>query len=154
MIACKKCDTEYEDHASYCNVCDLPLVGEDGKNLEKEHQVKIIDAKEVLTKAKRTASSVHRVLGWIYFILLALSFFFLVIGKASEISDYAFLMILVLPATVHLIAAEGLVRDKSWARPLSIVVGIIILVGFPIGTICGVIILTQMFKKEWRVSYA
>lgn len=152
MITCKSCGTEYEDYASYCNTCDLPLSDESGESLNKELSGMVDDTREVLLKARKTASSVHRLIGWMYFLLLAISAFFLAMSNADRIREYLFLLILALPAAIHLLAAEGLVRNKSWARPLSIVVGIILLVGFPIGTILGGIILSQMFKKEWQIA--
>ena len=36
MIACKKCDTKYEEHASYCNICDLPLTDDAGESSGKQ----------------------------------------------------------------------------------------------------------------------
>ncbi len=152
MITCEICGTEYEDHASYCNICDVSLIDEGGINLENNLPEVVVDPEEVLAKARKTASTVHRILGWMYFILLAIPTFLVFIGR--DFNGHAYMLILLLPATIHLLAAEGLVKKKSWARPLSIVIGIVILIGFPIGTLCGIIILTQMFKKEWNNSHA
>ncbi len=33
-MKCKICGTQYDDEASYCNNCDVPLVDENGTSLE------------------------------------------------------------------------------------------------------------------------
>ncbi len=47
MIKCKQCGAEYEDYASYCNACDIPLIDEDGNNLENKRQGSIF-ANEII----------------------------------------------------------------------------------------------------------
>lgn len=153
MITCEGCSTEYEDFASYCNLCDKPLTDETGTSLEVSPAQDSEARKQVLTGARKTASTVHRVLGWFYFVLMFLTaIFYIALGNPVSATDYPMLLVLALPAMIHLVTAEGLTKGKPWARPVSIVVGVVLLVGFPIGTVLGVILLSQMLKKEWKQS--
>ncbi len=45
MITCKQCGAEYEDYASYCNTCDIPIIDEGGENLENKRKGGIADTK-------------------------------------------------------------------------------------------------------------
>jgi hypothetical protein len=47
-----------------------------------------------------------------------------------------------------LIAGIGLLRQKGWARTLAIVVAILALASFPVGTIVGIYTLWVLTKKE------
>jgi hypothetical protein len=55
-----------------------------------------------------------------------------------------FLSILALPGIA---AGIGLLRRKSWGRVLAIVVGILNLINFPVGTIIGVYTLWVLFQN-------
>ena len=153
MKRCKKCGTEYEDYATYCNTCDLPLVDDRGGSLEARSEITDIARREVLMRARKIASTVHRILGTIYIIFFAfIAMLFMMSPEPKTSGDYFITLIWLFPAAVHLVAAQGLMQNKTWARPLSIVIGILLLLNFPIGTACGVIILVQMFKKEWKID--
>ena len=60
------------------------------------------------------------------------------------------LFILAFPAFFHYIAKLGLEGNKPWGRTLSILIGIVLLFGFPFGTIFGVFLLYYLNKKEWN----
>ncbi|MBU0984788.1 MAG: hypothetical protein KKA42_13010 [candidate division Zixibacteria bacterium] len=47
-----------------------------------------------------------------------------------------------------IVAGWGLLRHKSWARILTIILSILILPGFPIGTALGIYGLWAMFNEE------
>ena len=49
---------------------------------------------------------------------------------------------------LNIIAGVGLLKYKSWGRILAIIMGIISLFGFPIGTALGIYTLWVMFNKE------
>jgi hypothetical protein len=57
------------------------------------------------------------------------------------------LLVLSLP---NLIAGYGLLKRREWARILAIVLGIIHLVGFPVGTAIGVYTLYVLFNDETK----
>ena len=58
---------------------------------------------------------------------------------------FAIMMILALPG---LIAGWGLLKRKSWARILAIVLGVLNLTNFPIGTILGIYTLWVLLQSE------
>ena len=158
MITCRNCGTSYDD-ASYCNACDLPLFDESAESREFDPQKEAVTQTEILHQARKTAAGIHRILAALYIILLGIGVSILIVSIVSSsggdsaprsAGDYAWLLVFAIPATIHIVASEGLLRKKAWARPLSIVIGIGLLLAFPIGTIVGVILLSQMFKKAWH----
>ncbi len=56
-------------------------------------------------------------------------------------------------AAFHLIAGWGLLKRMPWARILTIVLGIISLIRFPIGTALGVYTLWVLFSKEGAAQF-
>ena len=56
--------------------------------------------------------------------------------------------IIVLTSLPSIIAGFGLMKFKSWARILGIIIGILNLPGFPIGTAFGVYTLWVLFNEE------
>ena len=64
------------------------------------------------------------------YVALAISSLFLVIGIPS------------------LIAGVGLLKQKGWARTLAIIVAILALASFPIGTAVGIYTLWVLTRKE------
>ena len=55
---------------------------------------------------------------------------------------------LVLSGAVNLIAGIGLLKFKSWARILALILAILNLLAFPIGTALGVYTLWVLLSKE------
>ena len=49
---------------------------------------------------------------------------------------------------LNIIAGVGLLKYRSWARILAIILGIINLFGFPVGTALGIYTLWAMFNEE------
>lgn len=101
--------------------------------------------------SRRTAAQVHTAISVFYFLIIALMIVMGILASGDKQIDVVFIVALIfsIPALVHFFAAKGLREKKGWARPLSIVIGILLLFGFPIGTICGVIILYQLLGKQW-----
>ena len=60
------------------------------------------------------------------------------------------LILLLFPAFIHYLAALGLKGNKPWGRTLSIIIGILLLFGFPFGTIFGGFLLYYLNVKEWN----
>lgn len=54
---------------------------------------------------------------------------------------------------IHLILAWGLYERKTWARPLGLVIGILALIRFPLGTALGIytlwVLLPEMSRREY-----
>lgn len=81
----------------------------------------------------------HRALAWLYGISLLALGTYVYLGKATMP-----LQLLIAPAAVLLVltvfhgfAARGARLRQPWARPASILIGFVLLVVFPIGTIIG-----------------
>lgn len=125
---------------------------ERGESLEKHSEEVARNAAETLLKIKTDTASVHRMLGWLYAAVLAVGMLFAVLEDSGQSSSVWFLFILLVPASVHLLAATGLERHKVWGRPVSIAIGLFLLPGFPIGSFLGIYILFQMFRKEWKLA--
>lgn len=55
---------------------------------------------------------------------------------------------------IHLILAWGLYERRQWARPLGIVIGILALIRFPLGTALGIytlwVLLPEMSAREYE----
>jgi hypothetical protein len=104
------------------------------------------------------------ILGWLHvvgsgiFLAIAAFVFFILTGIGVVSGDPqavtvlslvgtsvgVFLSILALPGIA---AGIGLLRRKSWGRVLAIVVGILNLINFPVGTIIGVYTLWVLFQN-------
>ena len=55
-----------------------------------------------------------------------------------------------LGSALNIIAGVGLLKYKSWARILAIILGIVNLFGFPIGTALGIYTFWVMFNEETK----
>jgi hypothetical protein len=114
------------------------------------------------------------ILGWLYvvghaiFLLIGAFVFLLLIGIAPVTGEPEPMWILTLVGTSvgllmaalglpGLLAGYGLLTRKSWARVLAIVVGILSLINFPVGTAIGIYtvwVLTQPVATEYFVAPA
>lgn len=151
MIICTTCGAEYEDFATYCNACDAPLVDEAGKSLEKDPAEVSRNAADELQKIRADTASVHRILGGLYAAVFAVGLLFAFV-EGSHGWESLFLLVFLVPASIHLLAARGLAKNRSWGRPVSIIIGFLLLPGFPIGSFLGIYILLQMFRKQWKLA--
>ena len=109
------------------------------------------------------------ILGWLYvvghaiFLVIGAFVFLLLIGLAPVTGEPEPMWVLTLVGTTvgllmavlglpGLLAGYGLLTRKPWARVLAIVVGILSLVNFPIGTVIGLYtlwVLTQPTVSEY-----
>jgi len=55
---------------------------------------------------------------------------------------------------LFVVAGIGMLRVKSWARILTIVLAILITPGFPVGTILGIAALVYLFRDDVRELFA
>jgi uncharacterized membrane protein (DUF2068 family) len=56
--------------------------------------------------------------------------------------------VLVALGALSLFAGMGLLKQKRWARALAIIVAVLALAGFPIGTAVGIYTLWVLFREE------
>jgi hypothetical protein len=106
-----------------------------------------------------------KILGWLYVVFGALGilvgvFVFLAAGIAGAASGEAdaavaaggigffIALIIAVMSLPSLIAGWGLLKRKSWARMLAIVLGAISLLSIPVGTILGIYTIWALTKPE------
>ncbi|HEU5100106.1 MAG TPA: hypothetical protein VFU22_13855 [Roseiflexaceae bacterium] len=114
------------------------------------------------------------ILGWLYvvghaiFLAIGAFVFLLLIGLAPVTGEAEAMWVLTLVGTTvgllmavlglpGVIAGYGLLRRKPWARTLAIVVGILNLINFPVGTAIGLYtlwVLTQPAATEYFAAPA
>jgi hypothetical protein len=87
-----------------------------------------------------TAWRVHRLLAFFYGLAFVglVAFDFLKPGVFRPLQLYGLASALPLLALFHALAARGARLRQPWARIASLVMGCILLVAFPIGTIAGI----------------
>jgi hypothetical protein len=90
---------------------------------------------------------VHRALAVLY-ALLALGIFAAMWSDATAGAPWLALII-GLPAILHGAIAVGAFKRQGWSRVASILVGVLMLAGFPIGTILG-IYLIRYASPGWQ----
>ncbi len=113
----------------------------------------------------KTAATLLNIYGWLMILVGAVfAIFFFGIGLTglfSEDSATAFgsifvgsfvglivLVFLVGIGIFHVVTAKAIRDRKSWSRVSAIVLGILMLGSFPLGTIFGIFILIGVFEKE------
>ena len=62
-------------------------------------------------------------------------------------------IIIIIMGILYIITGWGLWTMKSWARLVAIILAIISVLNFPIGTILGIIILWYLFKPEIKEAF-
>lgn len=111
------------------------------------------------------------ILGWLYivshgfFLVIGAFAFFLLtgIGLALEDIEARSVLLVVGPSVGLLVSAlslpglaagYGLITRKPWARVLAIVVGVLSLLNFPIGTAIGIYALWALLSSEAETYFA
>lgn len=87
------------------------------------------------------AAAAHRTIAGLYGLVAVLFGLFLLFGSDDPSRTFLLLVIpavMLLPVALHLAIAYGAERCKPWARIASIVLGVLMLPGFPIGTALGI----------------
>jgi hypothetical protein len=92
---------------------------------------------------------VHGAISWLYLVigLLACTFPYMLYQHNANGNLLEIVPALIFPGlflllfTVHRVIANGARQRKEWARIATIVIGIISLMGFPVGTMIGVYLL-------------
>ncbi|UHQ19730.1 hypothetical protein LVB87_00740 [Lysobacter sp. KIS68-7] len=89
----------------------------------------------------------HRALSWLY--LLCLSLFALMAAMSPKVSLVSLAFPLILFSVVflaHHLTAKGAKQSKPWARTSSIVISVLLLFGFPVGTLIGIYLLSNTWS--------
>jgi hypothetical protein len=106
-----------------------------------------------------------KVIGWLWILNAVVSILMLIIGliivnaSVSSAQDATLVTIgglcFFIPGTIaNFLAGYGLLQYKNWARILAIILAIINLPLFPIGTAVGIYTLVIMFNKETKVLFS
>lgn len=115
-----------------------------------------------------------RILGYLYMVFSALAFVFflslllLLAGIMSFVSIHdgsvvplfltggiglAFMIIVTVATLPGFLAGYGLLNNKSWGRPLGIIMAILYLIEPPIGTALGIYALWVLLNEESKHSF-
>ncbi len=96
----------------------------------------------------------HRAISWLYLVIIAM-IVVLMVSRPNEI-DLAVIAPLIIMSAIflaHHITARGARQSKPWARTSSIIISVLLLVGFPIGTLIGIYLLSNTWRP-WEASNA
>ncbi len=96
----------------------------------------------------------HRALAWFYGLMIVV--FLLARLLWSELPGSAMLLpagVLVALFTLHLAISRAALAARPWARIASMVVGVCLLFGFPVGTVIGVYLLANTWQP-WSTPVA
>ena len=74
--------------------------------------------------------------------------------RIAASASAAVAIFLILISTLAIIGGEGLLRRRSWARVLVIVLGCLYLASFPLGTVVGIYTLWALTKHESRMAFS
>lgn len=112
----------------------------------------------------KMAKVVIQIMGWLS-VLLAVAFLLIsifgsvIIGISAEdspivgslivgITGFIVAVVTLGVGVLYLVTARGIVNRRNWAKVVGIVLGILALPGFPIGTVLGVLILVGLLSSE------
>jgi len=54
------------------------------------------------------------------------------------------------PIGLHVCAARGASRGAGWGKTMSRILGVLLLLGFPVGTVLGGLILVKTGANDWQ----
>jgi hypothetical protein len=147
LKTCKQCQSLYDNIASYCNVCDIDLT----EDITEKTTVKLAeDVRLTLGKAKKTIMSIHKLLGSLQVLLIVFiaTVFF---TEGEQVDGVIAVLVLMIFPVAHFVTAWGVKHNKQWSHLVSTIIGFILLLGFPVGTILGFFLLKNLFRKEWNL---
>ncbi len=118
----------------------------------------------------QTAGLVFRVLGWLsvattVVLLTIFAFGSLILGLSGKVQavvgsailgglGQAIFAISLLLAVLYFLTARGISRRRVWAKLAGIVLAILMLPAFPIGTVFGIFALTGLLGQEAKTWFA
>jgi hypothetical protein len=96
----------------------------------------------------------HRLLSWWYQLVTAIAFLVMLFSSRVQIVDKVIGLSFVLLFFgglyfLHRLVAAGAMDRKEWARKTSIGMGIVMFLGFPIGTLIGIYLLVN---SSWETT--
>lgn len=94
----------------------------------------------------------HRAISWLYALITILFFLVLLLPQSSEPSPVFAVMLLFFGGlfTLHYFTANGAFGKKTWAKYSSRIIAILLLFGFPIGTLIGIYLLYN--SRGWSTE--
>ena len=95
------------------------------------------DPKKLPSRPADTTENIHRVIAWIYAALLAFLLLVTVVARTHAAEILLVAGILGAIIALHAALAVGARRRSGVAKAGSFVVGVLMLAGFPIGTVVG-----------------
>lgn len=96
----------------------------------------------------------HRALSWLYLVIIAL-LVVLMVSQPDAIGPATVGPLILMSALflAHHMTARGARQSRPWARRCSIVISVLLLLGFPIGTLIGVYLLCNTWRP-WQADVA
>lgn len=76
------------------------------------------------------------------------SYTFQYLQEMGVLSYFPILVPMIIIAILYIVGGIALIKYKNWARILLIILSIVNLLAFPIGTIMGIIYLIYLFNSE------
>ncbi len=110
----------------------------------------------------KTNATIFKVLGWIGLIISILAGLGLIIAGIAIgdealivflITGFVSLVVGVIGGLLYIFTAKGILNKKGWAKILGIILAILALSGFPIGTALGIWILVNFFSDEGKAWF-
>lgn len=154
---CHRCGQTIQPHYQYCPRCgvSLPAAATPGKSPRMDAHVKALGVLYILYNIIGLIGSVG--------LLLALTavgnFLANLIGAAPDTQQLirgligSLGVVMVLESLAGLFAGFGLLEYQSWARPLTIILSLINLLHFPLGTALGLYGLWVLISAEGERHY-
>ena len=117
---------------------------------------------EMLPSKIKTSKTIFQVLGWIELIGTIIGGLAMIIagamsreqGITSIILGIVFIILGIVIGILYLKTAQGIADKKNWAKTVGIILAILMLFSFPIGTALGIIILIDLFSDEGKQWFA
>ena len=89
----------------------------------------------------------HRALGVLYICVVTLITAAMALAPDVKVTSLIFpILVFGIVIVAHLVTASGARKSKPWARNASIVISVLLLAGFPIGTLIGIYLLANTWK--------
>ncbi len=112
-----------------------------------------------------------KVLGWLYIVLgilgvlTGLGILAILLGTGVLVNDrqatailfivgIVVAVIMVLVSAPGIVVGAGLIKFKAWARVMALVLGLLNLPGFPLGTVLGIYTFVSLLNSDAEVAFA
>ena len=89
----------------------------------------------------------HRAIGVLYICAVTLILAAMALAPDVKVTSLIFpIIVFGVVIVAHLVTAKGARQSKPWARNASIVISVLLLIGFPVGTLIGIYLLANTWK--------